>query len=167
MTAGKIGRRRLALRPDDIQLICRWEALKELKMTSCATRGRWSPLHIAAVIAGFIVWWPLGLAALAFFVWGDRIPRDRVREGFERAKAEFGGFARDARGWSPSGNAAFDDYREDTLRRLEEERRKLEEEGRAFADFMRNLRRARDKEEFDRFMRERTAPRSGGEASAI
>ena len=116
-------------------------------MTSCATRGRWSPLHIAAVIAGFIVWWPLGLAALAFFIWGDRFPRDRVREGFERAKAEFGGFARDARGWSPSGNAAFDDYREETLRRLEEERRKLEEEGRAFAEFMRNLRRARDKEQ--------------------
>ena len=66
-------------------------------MTSCATRGRWSPLHIAAVIAGFIVWWPLGLAALAFFIWGDRLPRDRVREGFERAKQEFGGFARETR----------------------------------------------------------------------
>ena len=135
-------------------------------MTSCATRGRWSPLHIAAVIAGFIVWWPLGLAALAFFIWGDRLPRDRVREGFERAKQEFGGFARETRGWSPSGNAAFDDYRAETLRRLEEERRKLEDEGRAFSEFMRNLRRARDKEEFDRFMADRNAPRGGESPSA-
>jgi len=137
-------------------------------MTSCATRGRFSPLHIAAVIAGFIVWWPLGLAALAFFLWGDRFPRDRVREGVERMKAEFGGFARSSdryagAGWSNTGNAAFDEYRAETLRRLDEERRKIEEEGRAFAEFLRNLRRARDKEEFDRFMAERNANRGSSE----
>jgi hypothetical protein len=144
--------------------------MEERTMTSCATRSRWSPLHIAAVIAGFIVWWPLGLLALAYFVWGDRFPRDRVREGFERAKAEFGDFARDAsgftrHGWAPTGNAAFDDYRTETLRRLDEERRKLEEEGRAFSEFLANLRRARDKEEFDRFMAERAASRGSDQQS--
>src|SRR4051812_35422512 len=141
-------------------------------MTSCMTRSRWSPLHVAAVIAGFIVWWPLGLLALAYFIWGDRFPRDRMREGFERAKAEFGDFAgkrgdwSSRGGWSSTGNAAFDDYRAETLRRLEEERRKLEEEGRAFSEFMANLRRARDKEEFDRFMAERTSSRGDGTAAA-
>ena len=135
-------------------------------MTSCATRSRWSPLQIAAVIAGFIVWWPLGLGALAYFLWNDRVSRDRVREGFEKMKSEFSGFGMDRRGWSTSGNSAFDDYREETLRRLEEERRKLEEEGRAFTEFMRNLRRARDKEEFDRFMAERNASRGEGPAAA-
>lgn len=145
--------------------------MEERKMTSCATRSRWTPLHIAAVIAGFVVWWPLGVGALAYFVWGDRLPKDRVREGFERAKAEFGGFARGADGFgrgrggnawhgeSRTGNAAFDDYRAETLRRLDEERRRLEDEGRAFSEFLVNLRRARDKEEFDRFMSERTSPR--------
>jgi hypothetical protein len=137
-----------------------------MTMTSCVARSRWNPLHIAAVVAGFIVWWPLGLLALAWILWGDRFPRDKVRDGFERAKTEFGGFAREHRGWSSSGNAAFDEYREETLRRLEEERRKLEEEGRAFTEFMRNLRRARDKEEFDRFMAERNAPRNGEAPSA-
>jgi hypothetical protein len=141
-------------------------------MTSCSTRGRWHPLHVVAVIAGFMIWWPLGLAALAYFIWGDRFPREKVRDGFERAKAEFTGFGRDHRGygfagqnWSGTGNAAFDDYRRETLRRLEEERRRIEEEGRAFAEFVANLRRARDKEEFDRFMAERNASRNNGEGS--
>ncbi|MGJ4856081.1 DUF2852 domain-containing protein [Labrys sp. KB_33_2] len=138
-------------------------------MTSCSTRGRWHPLHVVAVIAGFLIWWPLGLAALAYFIWGDRFPREKVREGFERAKAEFAGFGRDQRsyaghGWSATGNAAFDDYRRETLRRLEEERRRLEEEGRAFGEFVTNLRRARDKEEFDRFMAERNTARNGGDS---
>jgi len=129
-------------------------------MTSCATKGRWHPLHIVAVVVGFMVWWPLGFATLAWFLWGDRFQRDRVREGFERAKAGFGDFARETTGtrptWGATGNAAFDDYRTETLRRLDEERRRLEEEGRAFVT---NLRRARDKEEFDRFMNDRAASR--------
>lgn len=49
-----------------------------------------------------------------------------------------------------SGNAAFDAYREETLKRLEEEQR-------AFGDFMERLKRARDQEEFERFMAERRA----------
>ena len=133
-------------------------------MTSCATKGRWHPLHLVAVVAGFMVWPPLGFAILAWFLWGDRFTRDRVREGFEKAKAGFGDFARETGGsrpvWSATGNAAFDDYRIETLRRLDEERRRLEEEGRAFAEFVANLRRARDKEEFDRFMNERASRRN-------
>jgi Protein of unknown function (DUF2852) len=141
-------------------------------MTSCSvTRGRWHPLHIVAVVAGFMIWWPIGLAALAWFIGGGQISRDKLRDGYERAKAEFGGFGRDRRSyasaggasWSATGNAAFDDYRRETLNRLEEERRRIDEEGRAFGEFVANLRRARDKEEFDRFMADRNASRSGGE----
>ena len=47
-----------------------------------------------------------------------------------------------------TGNAAFDEYREETLRRLEDEA----EEFRAFLE---RLRAARDKVEFDQFMEER------------
>jgi hypothetical protein len=49
-----------------------------------------------------------------------------------------------------TGNAAFDAYREETLRRLEEE---AEE----FQTFLERLRKARDKAEFDQFMAERGA----------
>ena len=43
------------------------------------------------------------------------------------------------------GNRAFDDYRMETLRRLEEEQTE-------FKDFLDRLRHAKDKEEFDAFM---------------
>ena len=47
-----------------------------------------------------------------------------------------------------SGNKAFDEYRSDTLRRLEEEERE-------FRDFLERLRAAKDKAEFDQFMADR------------
>ena len=58
-----------------------------------------------------------------------------------------------------SGNTAFDAWREGELARIEEERRKLEAAEREFTDYMESLRQAKDREEFERFMRERSAPR--------
>lgn len=49
-----------------------------------------------------------------------------------------------------SGNRAFDEYRIDTLKRLEEEQQQ-------FKDFLDRLRHARDKEEFDQFMAQQRA----------
>lgn len=61
-----------------------------------------------------------------------------------------------------TGNVAFDEWRAAELARLEEERRKLADAEREFADHMENLRRARDREEFDRFMSARAS--QGGTA---
>jgi hypothetical protein len=47
-----------------------------------------------------------------------------------------------------SGNVAFDEYRRDALRKLEADRV-------AFDDFVYKMRRAKDRQEFDRFMQER------------
>jgi len=49
---------------------------------------------------------------------------------------------------APSGNRAFDEYRAETLRRLENEQRE-------FKEFLDRLRHAKDKAEFDQFMAER------------
>ena len=51
-----------------------------------------------------------------------------------------------------TGNRAFDEWRATELARLEEERQKLVAAEREFASYMENLRRAKDREEFDRFM---------------
>lgn len=52
-----------------------------------------------------------------------------------------------------SGNHAFDEYRAETLRRLEEEQNE-------FSSFLERLRFAKDKAEFDQFMADRRqAPR--------
>ncbi len=122
--------------------------------TVTAGRGRgsrWTPLGIAAMVLGFIVWWPLGMAVLAYILWGGSIDElaartvEKVRDIVRPA----GG------GLRTTGNAAFDSYREETLRRLEEEQREFEE-------FVTKLRQARDREEFERFMAERKAPAARG-----
>jgi hypothetical protein len=53
-----------------------------------------------------------------------------------------------------SGNRAFDEYREETLRRLEDEQRE-------FLEFLARLRHAKDKAEFDQFMADRGRPNPG------
>ncbi len=117
------------------------------------------------MVIGFIFFWPLGLAMLAYIIWGDRIPE--VRQHFENAKRdwshEFRGCGRRSHAYSRSGNVAFDEYRQREMKRLEEERRKLDDDLREFESFMRDLRRARDQEEFDRFMKARGEARKNGD----
>jgi hypothetical protein len=118
------------------------------------------------MVIGFIVFWPLGLVMLAYILWGQRVPE--VRRHFEGMRSDWqsawGGCGARGSSYARSGNSAFDDYRERELRRLDEERRKLDGERREFESFVHNLRRARDQEEFDRFMRERNSkPRTNSD----
>ena len=67
-----------------------------------------------------------------------------------------GGWHGRSRGWHhDTGNVAFDDWRKAELERIEEERRKLDAMREEFDNYLRELRRAKDQEEFDRFMRDR------------
>ena len=106
------------------------------------------PAWIALMVVGFVVAWPLGLAVLGYLLWSGRM--GCWKNG--RLKRWQNGH-RDGRGWfagsrAGSGNRAFDEYREETLRRLEEEQRE-------FSDYLDRLRFAKDKAEFDQFMSER------------
>ena len=56
-----------------------------------------------------------------------------------------------------TGNLAFDEYRQGEVARLEAERRRLDEEAQAFGAFVEDLKRAKDREEFDAFMARRRA----------
>ena len=106
-------------------------------------KGAW----IAAMVLGFIFFWPLGLALLFYMIWSKRMfsskscKRTSSRVMMSRS----------------TGNAAFDAYKADTLRRLEEEQKHFEA-------FLERLREAKDKAEFDQFMDER-AKRDEGAAS--
>jgi hypothetical protein len=107
------------------------------------------PAWIAAMILGFIVWWPIGLGVLAYLIWSGRMGcgnKKAWREYFNTEARRFGG------GFGSTGNHAFDEYREATLKRLEEEANE-------FQAFLKRLRHAKDKAEFDQFMAER---RQGG-----
>src|SRR6185295_7075249 len=119
---------------------------------------RMHPAWIVLLILGFIVWWPVGLAILAFTFWsrnmgchgGDRWQRkmQRMEEKMGRMRERMQGFGAPWGGPPSSGNHAFDEYRSETLRRLEDEQRE-------FRDFLDRLRFAKDKSEFDQFMSER------------
>ena len=121
-------------------------------------RPAWTPFTVFLMVIGFMVAWPLGLLMLAYILWGDRIPEFR-REG---PAVRFRTRMHRRYATADSGNIAFDEYRDRELKRLEEERRRLDEERRDFETYVRNLRRAKDQEEFDRFMSERRNARSGG-----
>ena len=108
-------------------------------------KGAW----IAAMVLGFIFFWPVGLALLAYMIWSKRMftGKSCATRGSRRMMTT-----------RSTGNAAFDAYKADTLRRLEEEQTNFEA-------FLERLREAKDKAEFDQFMDER-AKRSDGDAEA-
>ncbi len=105
--------------------------------------GAW----IASMVLSFILIWPLGLFILGYMLWSGRMGCGKNRWG-RRSKARHAG---------ETGNTAFDEYRETTLRRLEEERE-------AFVEFLDKLRAAKDKAEFDQFMTDRSRRNDGPEA---
>lgn len=94
-------------------------------------KGAW----IAAMVLGFILFWPVGLALLFYMIWSKRMSSPKSCSSRRHSSRS-------------SGNSAFDAYRDDTIRRLEEEQD-------AFHAFMERLRNARDKAEFDQFMNDR------------
>ncbi len=133
------------------------------------------PAWIALMVLGFIVFWPIGLAILAYIIWSGRMGcsarygdmqqwRDRAserwerkRERWERRMQRWGGHGSGLGGFAPSGNRAFDEYRSEALR-------KLEEEAAEFRAFLERLRMAKDRAEFDEFMQERrNRPAGSGE----
>jgi len=117
------------------------------------------PVGIALMILGFMFWWPVGLAVLVYMVGSGRMGCSSRRRGMAQSndwqnnapwsgwKSWMGGDRSPSAGPS-SGNHAFDEYRKETLRRLEEEQKE-------FGSFLERLRFAKDKAEFDQFMAER------------
>lgn len=96
---------------------------------SALIRPDWTPATIALMVLGFVIFWPLGLAMLAYILFGERL-RDFKRNANERADGMFSSFRRSSKRYSPSfstGNVAFDDWRKAETDRIEEQRRKLDE----------------------------------------
>lgn len=121
------------------------------------------PFGIILMILGFIAWWPIGLAILFFMIWSKKMgcygyrgqdgrwdnKLERLQAKMDRVRERMGGGG--GPGWgqpSSSGNRAFDDYRMETMKRLEDEQRE-------FRDFLERLRFAKDRAEFDQFMNQR------------
>ena len=98
-------------------------------------RPAWTPATIGLMVLGFIVFWPLGLAMLAYILWGDRLDgwKTDVNRATDTMARNWGRCSRSASA-SRTGNVAFDDWRDAELKRIEEERRKLDEMRQEFDD---------------------------------
>src|SRR5262245_32861380 len=122
------------------------------------------PAWLVLMVLGFIVFWPIGLAVLAYIIWSGRMGcsarygdvqhwRDRAQARWERKRERW---ERHMQRWGDrggshfrqTGNRAFDEYRDEALR-------KLEEEANEFREFLERLRMAKDRQEFDQFMSDR------------
>lgn len=123
-------------------------------VTKIDDQGPWA--WIGALVLSFILFWPAGLALLAFLMWSGRMGCRTDRWGGRGITRLHDAWQEQKRRWregdetttSTSGNRAFDEYRVETLRRLEEEERE-------FHDFLARLRQAKDRQEFDDFMTDR------------
>ena len=99
-------------------------------------KGAW----IAAMVLGFIFFWPVGLALLFYMIWSKKGMFGKSCRTKSRHRMHV---------MASSGNSAFDAYRDETIARLEEEQANFEA-------FLERLREAKDKSEFDQFMDERS-----------
>lgn len=91
------------------------------------------PVWLVLMVVGFIWFWPVGLAIFAYLVWNGRLGATAA--------------------WSPpwakgfwgSGNQVFNEHRAEMLAKLEAEQTE-------FAEFVEQLRKAKDRSEFDAFV---------------
>ncbi|MGX9354219.1 DUF2852 domain-containing protein [Roseobacteraceae bacterium S113] len=109
-------------------------------------KGAW----IAAMILGFIFFWPIGLALVIYMSFTNKWSCGRTKS----RRMMHAGFA-----MKHSGNSAFDAYKAETLQRLQDEQENFEA-------FLERLRAAKDKAEFDAFMDERAGDAKSRRADA-
>lgn len=114
------------------------------------SRGNWSILNIAAMVVGFMVFWPIGLFILYWIIKGrsvKELPRS-IREQWSKIAK-----GRDVEG-SSSGNVVFNEFQQTQYDRIREIKDEIKERSRRFAEFRANAKRRADEEEFNRFMAE-------------
>ena len=135
-----------------------WNAGAAAQAPSRACSSSKKPLEIVGIVFMFLYFWPLAVTYLVWKFMGYPVPHELRRAVEQNVLNPL----RNARWGAPSGfagtgNLAFDEYRRSEIERLERERRRLDDEAREFRDFVDDLKRAKDREEFDAYMARRRA----------
>ncbi|MCP3687151.1 MAG: DUF2852 domain-containing protein [Gammaproteobacteria bacterium] len=112
-------------------------------------KGHWSGANIAAMVLGFIIFPPLGLAVLAWTILGypiQELPgwiRDKWNQVFR---------SRSVQSKSKSGNSVFNDFQQTQYDRIQEIKEEIRKRAEAFRAYRDNISRRQDQQEFDEFM---------------
>ena len=115
--------------------------------------GNWSGLNIAAMVFGFILFWPIGLFILFWIITGRS-----VQELYRWTRKQWGKLTEnwnDGDGFVTAGrtdNVVFNEYQQTQFDRIREIKDEIKERSSRFADFRANAKRRADEEEFNRFM---------------
>jgi Protein of unknown function (DUF2852) len=112
-----------------------------------AKRPGFNPMKAVAVVAGLAIFPPVGLAALAYFIWNERRFRREGAESHGHGSMRQGGCGHrrgNRHGLDRTGIAAFDDHRAKVMQDLEDERS-------AFEQHRADERRKRDEEAYAAF----------------
>ncbi len=129
-------------------------------MNNCGTRDKgtggcvfsgsanWSFTNIAAMVIGFVLFWPIGLFVLYWILTGRNVVdiKDRLVAKWKRHKGH------DANGSGGTDNDVFNEYQQTQYDRIREIKDEIKERARRFAEFRSDAKRRADEEEFRRFM---------------
>jgi len=118
-------------------------------------KGSWTGYNIAAMVLGFVFFWPVGLVILYWIIRGRDV-RDLPAAAREKWSEMFG-----RSGNRRSDNIVFEEYQQTQYDRIREIKEEIKERGRRFADFREQAQRRADQEEFSQFMS--TSPATNGQ----
>jgi len=108
--------------------------------------GHWTGLNIAAMVLGFVFFWPLGLVILYWTLKGRNVKElpAAIKEKVSHMTGGFGG--------ERSHNVVFHEYQQTQYDRIREIKAEIKERSDRFGQFRADAKRRADQEEFDQFM---------------
>lgn len=124
--------------------------------------GNWSGINIAAMVAGFVLYWPIGLFILFWILIGRDVQAlpEIIRHQWSKVTGFWEGHdGRQAN--HATENVVFNEFQQTQYERIREIKDELRERARRFREFRANTRRRADEEEFNQFMSD--APARNGE----
>ena len=114
--------------------------------------GNWSGLNIAAMVVGFVLFWPVGLFVLFWIITGRDVQElpDAIRGLWSRINDAWRGNGSDS--GATTENVVFNEFQQAQYERIREIKDEVKERARRFRDFRARVKRRADEEEFDQFM---------------
>jgi len=110
--------------------------------------AKWSGINIAAMVVGFVFFWPVGLVVLFWIMSGRQVQElpGAIREQWARM------FGHDGSSAEAVDNVVFNEYQQTQYDRIREIKEEIKSRSTRFTEFRMNAKRRADQEEFNQFM---------------
>lgn len=114
--------------------------------------GSWSGLNIAAMVVGFVLFWPIGLLLLFWIISGRGVQElpDAFRGLWSRVDDAWRGNGSGTR--ATTENVVFNEFQQAQYERIRDIKDEIKKRAQRFRDFRAKAKRRADEEEFNQFM---------------